>query len=210
MPIEQGWETKYLTKIEQLRASEYGWLAKDLYMVASSIFLLWTAPTIVSVATFGTCLMLGVPLTAGRVLSAVATIRVLRDPLRNFPDLTAMLAQTKVSLHRLHQFLQEPELPPDAVDRGNAGHNSTIAIEVEDGDFSWEKPTNEDFSLPTLRGVNLQVPKGQHVAVCGSVGSGKSSLLACMLGEIPKLKGKVKHSTFCFLCRSVPPCDHDY
>lgn len=210
MPIEQAWETTYLTKIEQLRASEYGWLAKDLYMVASSTFLLWTAPTIVSVATFGTCLMLGVPLTAGRVLSAVATIRVLRDPLRNFPDLTAMMAQTKVSLHRLHQFLQEHELPPDAVDRGKAGHNSTIAIEVEDGDFSWETPTNEDFSAPTLRGVNLQVPKGQHVAVCGSVGSGKSSLLACMLGEIPKLKGKVKHSTKNFLCRSVPPCDDDY
>jgi ABC-type transport system involved in cytochrome bd biosynthesis fused ATPase/permease subunit len=31
-----------------------------------------------------------------------------------------------------------------------------------------------------------------HVAVCGMVGSGKSSLLSCILGEMPKLSGEVK------------------
>jgi ABC-type multidrug transport system fused ATPase/permease subunit len=38
----------------------------------------------------------------------------------------------------------------------------------------------------------LKVCKGMKVAICGAVGSGKSSLLSSMLGEIPKLSGVVR------------------
>jgi ABC-type multidrug transport system fused ATPase/permease subunit len=42
---------------------------------------------------------------------------------------------------------------------------------------------------PTL---NFKVRPGMRVAVCGTVGSGKSSLLSCILGEIPKISGEVQ------------------
>jgi len=38
----------------------------------------------------------------------------------------------------------------------------------------------------------MQVPPGSLLAVVGAVGSGKSSLLSAMLGEMDKVKGKVK------------------
>lgn len=37
--------------------------------------------------------------------------------------------------------------------------------------------------------INLQIPSGKLVAVVGSVGAGKSSLLAAILGEMEKVKG---------------------
>ena len=42
-----------------------------------------------------------------------------------------------------------------------------------------------------LRSISLQVGVGRLVAVVGSVGAGKSSLMNCILGEMMKTSGKV-------------------
>lgn len=47
----------------------------------------------------------------------------------------------------------------------------------------------EPFKLLDL---NFEVPKGQLVAVVGSVGSGKSSFLQAILGELKTIKGDVR------------------
>uniref|UniRef100_A0A803PGG9 ABC-type xenobiotic transporter n=1 Tax=Cannabis sativa TaxID=3483 RepID=A0A803PGG9_CANSA len=126
-------------------------------------------------------------LTAGSVLSALATFRILQEPLRNFPDLVSMMAQTKVSLDRISGFLQEEELQENATITLPRGMTETT-IEIKDGMFSWDPIS----SRPTLSGIQMKVERGMRVAVCGMVGSGKSSFLSCILGEIPKISGEVK------------------
>lgn len=49
----------------------------------------------------------------------------------------------------------------------------------------------ENIDRPTLRNINLQVEQGQLIAVVGTVGSGKSSLLSALLGEMEKINGRV-------------------
>uniref|UniRef100_A0A2N9FIA9 ABC-type xenobiotic transporter n=1 Tax=Fagus sylvatica TaxID=28930 RepID=A0A2N9FIA9_FAGSY len=41
------------------------------------------------------------------------------------------------------------------------------------------------------RNINLVVKQGEKVAICGEVGTGKSTLLAAILGEVPNIKGIV-------------------
>ena len=60
-------------------------------------------------------------------------------------------------------------------------------IIIENGQFSWEGYDN----LPVLRDINVKVEHGKLVAVVGPVGSGKSSLLAAVLGEMYKQTGFV-------------------
>ncbi|XP_078427734.1 multidrug resistance-associated protein 5 isoform X2 [Wolffia australiana] len=185
----QAWEERYRLKLEEMRGLEFKWLRKALYSQSVITFIFWGSPIFVSVVTFGTSILLGNRLTAGGVLSALATFRILQEPLRNFPDLVSMIAQTKVSLDRISGFLLEEELQEDAtvaVPRGS----TDLAVEIKQGEFGWDPSS----SRPTLSGIDLKVGKGMRVAVCGVVGSGKSSFLSCILGEIPKMSGEVRIS----------------
>ncbi|EEC13708.1 multidrug resistance protein, putative [Ixodes scapularis] len=60
------------------------------------------------------------------------------------------------------------------------------AVTLSQATFAWSK---ED--LPVLKDVNLNVKTGSLVAVVGSVGSGKSSLLSAVLGALEKMSGSV-------------------
>lgn len=182
----QAWEDRYRMRLEEMRDVEFKWLRKALYSQAFITFVFWSSPIFVAAVTFGTSILLSHQLTAGSVLSALATFRILQEPLRNFPDLVSMMAQTKVSLDRISGFLLEEELQADAtlvLPRGM----TEVAVEIKNGVFGWDCSSLK----PTLSGIQLKVDRGMRVAVCGMVGSGKSSFLSCILGEIPKIAGEV-------------------
>ena len=56
------------------------------------------------------------------------------------------------------------------------------------GSFSWNK---EELRIPTLHGINFEAERGSLVAVVGQVGTGKTSLLSAILGDIQNLTGVV-------------------
>lgn len=183
----QAWDSYYLEKLESLRRIEYNWLWKSQRLQALTTFIFWGSPTFISIITFGGCVLIGIPLTAGRVLSALATFRMLQDPIFNLPDLLNVIAQGKVSADRMASYLQEDEIQPDAVEY-NPVSQTEYAVEIEGGKFTW----TDDSGSTILDGINLRVKRGMKVAICGTVGSGKSSLLSCILGEMPKQSGVLK------------------
>ncbi|KAL2322779.1 hypothetical protein Fmac_027158 [Flemingia macrophylla] len=183
----QAWEMKFLSKIIELRKTEEIWIKKFLVGSVFIRFLFHNAPTCVAVVTFGTCVLVGIPLESGKVLSALATFRILQMPVNTLPDTISMIARTKVSLDRIASFLCLDELQTDVVEKLPWG-SSDKAIELVDGNFSWDLSS----SNATLKNINLTVFHGMRVAVCGTVGSGKSSLLSCIIGEVPKISGTLK------------------
>ena len=60
-----------------------------------------------------------------------------------------------------------------------------------------KKPTETTVTpLPSdqvykLQDINIAIPRGQLCAIVGPVGSGKSSLLQAMIGEMRRIEGKV-------------------
>lgn len=183
----QGWELIFLSKIKELRKVEMNWIKKYIYTSSMLISIFFGAPAFVAMVTFGTCILFGIPLEAGKVLSALATFRQLQGPIHSLPDIISSTIQTKVSLDRICSFLCLEELSSNAVTKLPSG-STNISIEVRNGCFSWEKCSQ----VPTLQDLNFRVQQGTKVAICGTVGSGKSSLLSCILGEIPKLSGEVR------------------
>ncbi|XP_065862553.1 ABC transporter C family member 3-like isoform X2 [Euphorbia lathyris] len=183
----QGWEMKFLAKIVDLRKLEEGWLEKYVYASVLPIFFFHASPAFVSVATFGACILMEIPFETGKIISALAIFRILQEPICKLPARLSSMVQTKVSLERIASFLDLQDLQSDVVEKLPRS-SSDIAIEIVDGNFSWDLSS----LVPTLKDINFKVKHGMRIAVCGAIGSGKSSLLSCILGELPKISGMVK------------------
>ncbi|PPR93886.1 hypothetical protein GOBAR_AA26791 [Gossypium barbadense] len=182
-----SWEPTFLKKLLQLRETERNWLKKYLYTSSAVAFLFWASPTLVSVITFGVCILVKTPLTSGTVLSALATFRILQEPIYNLPELVSMIVQTKVSYDRIQEFLGE-EVQRKFISE-HVAKASNVAIEIEPGEYAWETDS-KDIKKPTVKITDkLKILEGYKIAVCGSVGSGKSSLLCSILSEIPRISG---------------------
>ncbi|MCL7030968.1 hypothetical protein MKW94_022619, partial [Papaver nudicaule] len=184
-----AWETHFKTVIERLRRVEYKWLSAVQLSKAYNGFFFWSAPVLVSSATFGACYFLKVPLNATNVFTFIATLRIIQSPIRSIPRIIGTVIHAKVALQRIAKFLAEPELPNGDIRHARKEKpQNHHAIHVKSASFSWE----ENPSKPTLTSINLEVKPGEKVAICGEVGAGKSTLLAAILGEVPEVEGSIQ------------------
>lgn len=73
---------------------------------------------------------------------------------------------------------------------------------VPEGDEDREDPTQQQIFK--LRDIDLSIPRGSLTAIVGSIGSGKSSLLQGLVGEMRRTDGKVTFSGTTSLCAQSP------
>ena len=90
-----------------------------------------------------------------------------------------------VSLKRINNYLNCPDLDEDT-GRTTSGSLTKNSVEMKQASFSWSGEDSKEGGS-TLNKIDLTVGKGDLVAVVGKIGSGKSSLLASVLGELTKV-----------------------
>ncbi|KAG8247448.1 Canalicular multispecific organic anion transporter 1 [Homalodisca vitripennis] len=187
-----AWEPSFEQKITNIRQKEINVLKTAVYYNTCSIFVFSMTPYLVALASFAFFVLYDDHniLDAQTAFVSLSLFNILRFPLAMLPQVMNSLVLTAVSMKRINKFLNNEELDPHSVTHDNTERDPIV---VEDGTFSWE--SGDDNSI-VLRNINVRVPASSLVAVVGSVGSGKSSLLAAVLGEMDKLSGKVNTKKF--------------
>ncbi|XP_030564885.1 multidrug resistance-associated protein 1, partial [Drosophila novamexicana] len=180
-----AWEPSFEKQVLDIRDKEIATLRATAYLNASTSFLWSCAPFLVSLVTFATYLLSNEAnqLSVGKVLVSLALFDIMKLPLTIIPMLTVDIAETQVSVQRINKFLNSEELDPNNVQHDTSKPHP---MSIENGHFSWG-----DEDEMTLKNINMQVPKNNLVAIVGTVGSGKSSVIQAFLGEMEKISGTV-------------------
>uniref|UniRef100_A0A3Q7HWH9 ABC-type xenobiotic transporter n=1 Tax=Solanum lycopersicum TaxID=4081 RepID=A0A3Q7HWH9_SOLLC len=195
-----AWEKHFKNAIEKLREDEYRWLSAVQMQKGYYLVLFWSTPIIVSAVTFCSCYLLKVPLNTTNVFTFLATLRIVQEPVRSVPDILGVFIEAKVSLSRIVEFLEAPELQNRRTEQKYQGKQLEHSIIIKSKGISWDASSHN----PAVKSVNLHVKQGQKLAICGEVGSGKSTLLAAILGEVPYVDGLVQvHGTVAYVSQNA-------
>uniref|UniRef100_A0A665WLW5 Multidrug resistance-associated protein 1 n=1 Tax=Echeneis naucrates TaxID=173247 RepID=A0A665WLW5_ECHNA len=178
-----AWELAFKDKVSEIRESELRVLKKAAYLGAVSTFTWVCAPFLVALSTFTVYILINKNnvLDAQKAFVSLALFNILRFPLNMLPMVISSMVQASVSLRRLRVFLSHEELQEDSVEHQAAADIIILNMYVY---------ACVSACLCVYR-LNVCIPEGSLVAVVGHVGSGKSSLLSALLGEMDKLEGTV-------------------
>uniref|UniRef100_A0A669PVU5 ABC-type glutathione-S-conjugate transporter n=1 Tax=Phasianus colchicus TaxID=9054 RepID=A0A669PVU5_PHACC len=161
-----AWEPSFEKRINEIRACELKDLLKFSYLQSVSIFVFSCAPFLVSLASFAVYVLVDENnvLDAQKAFTSISLFNVLRFPMAMLPLVLSSIVQVSPQEDHLIS-LSEP------------AHGAQMC----DGP---RPQTPKDH-------VNLDIKPGSLVAVVGAVGSGKSSLISAMLGEMENIKGHI-------------------
>uniref|UniRef100_A0A182M895 ABC-type glutathione-S-conjugate transporter n=1 Tax=Anopheles culicifacies TaxID=139723 RepID=A0A182M895_9DIPT len=178
-----AWEPSFQDNILTVRREEIGILKRMAYYGAGIYFTFTIAPFLVTLVSFAVYVLMDEEniLDPQTAFVSLALFNILRFPLGMLPMMVTFSMQAWVSVKRIDKFLNSAELDPSNV----TNNKSDEALTIKDGTFSWGDET------PTLKNINLSLRKGQLSAIVGTVGTGKSSLISALLGEMEKISGHV-------------------
>ncbi|KAJ6694900.1 ATP-BINDING CASSETTE SUB-FAMILY C [Salix koriyanagi] len=185
-----GWEHLFSSWLMETRSSEVKHLSTRKYLDAWCVFFWATTPTLFSVSTFGLFALMGHQLDAATVFTCLALFNNLISPLNSFPWVINGLIDAFISTRRLSRFLCCSEYKHVLKQKTEC---EDMAVIVDDASCAWSSSEEKQPNL-VLNHVNLCLPKGSLVAIIGEVGSGKSSLLSAILGEMMLIHGSVHSS----------------
>uniref|UniRef100_UPI00358DFD85 ATP-binding cassette sub-family C member 10 n=1 Tax=Myxine glutinosa TaxID=7769 RepID=UPI00358DFD85 len=194
-----AWETHFQRSVQQCRIDELKALKGMKYLDALCVYFWATTPVMISILTFVTYSSLGHDLTAAKVFTVLALINMLITPLNAFPWILNGLVEAWISLSRIEEFLSLPEFDMASYyTKDSSWIESGAQVQLRDATFSWSSiPATEKIAgdgpdqTPVLQGLSLCVLEGELVGVVGKVGSGKTSVISAIIGELHRHGGDV-------------------
>ncbi|KAG0369465.1 hypothetical protein BGZ54_009889 [Gamsiella multidivaricata] len=201
-----SWERNFYGKVDKARENELYKLRLRFTWWIFGTALWFGTPVVVTITTFFVYTKLaGNILTATIAFPALALFNVLRAPMDAFPEMLSLCLRAKVSAARIDRFLDEEEVlvyaNANAKPRKNLPTDPIIGF--KNATFSYAGKTQQDAANAAhevgetlsghhfeLKDLNLEFPVGELSVITGPTGSGKTSLLLSLLGEINPVKGQ--------------------
>lgn len=202
-----GWESSFLDRLGQLRRKEIGMIQKLMSIRNAIMAVSLSLPIFASMLSFITYSLSDNSLAPATVFSSLALFNGLRVPLNLLPLVIGQVTDAWNSLKRIEEYMLLEEQDDDAL--FDAGAEK--AVEMRHASFTWERTPTQESDQPgngkkakeddtstldeerepfKLHDMNFEIGRNELVAVIGGVGSGKTSLLAALAGDMRRTDGE--------------------
>ncbi|WLF76933.1 ATP-binding cassette bilirubin transporter bpt1 [Lodderomyces elongisporus] len=205
-----SWEKPMLARLSHIRNDRELYNIKQCGIVSALAQFFWSCiPFFISCSTYAAySYFYSVPLTPDIVFPALALFDLLSEPMLLIPNFIVDIIEVSTSMGRIGDLLCLDELADDqdghVIRDPEARDNSEVSVIIKDSTFIWnnsldaddksqfkdeESEVQEDNSSTTnniaLKDINFIAKKSKLTCIVGKVGSGKSTLIRAILGDIP-------------------------
>ena len=148
-------------------------------------------------------------LLVAQAFTSLSLISLLTSPLNQLVQAMPQLLACSACFGRIEEFLGQPEKdgmaepgcerllddldmhPHEILEKGSQDEKvhvgaSTCAVSICDASFAWSPSAD-----PVLHNISLEIPIHSIEVLCGTVGSGKSTLIQVILGNAMRVSGKL-------------------
>lgn len=209
------WEMPFIKRIGEYRRHELSHIRTLLLIRSGNNAVAFSLPSIAAVVSFITYSALGHQLDAAIIFTSLTLFQLVRFPLMWMPMGLSAIADAASAVERLYDvFVAEVIADTRKVDP-----DMDVALRVQDATFVWdgsppevesakkgkharkekaehkENQRGANVAQPEesykLENITFDIPRGQLCAIVGAIGSGKSSLLQGIIGEMRRTSGDV-------------------
>ncbi|XP_067143181.1 ATP-binding cassette sub-family C member 12-like isoform X1 [Centruroides vittatus] len=216
-----AWEKPMTKNITETRSKERSLLEKCQYLQVLNTIISGVSPYIATIITIVAYTLSKNDLRPSEAFTLIAVNFIAAHGIKTLPlsirdaingNIAIKRLQKIFLLHDRENYTTLPVNPEHAVYISNAtltwdneisltgkdSESNNINLKVIDVENSLKDEVSPNTALVTpvapthvLRNISLIIPKGKLIGICGSVGSGKSSLLLSLLGQMKLIHGQV-------------------
>ena len=180
-----NWEEPMQERVLRLRQCEFDSIRRAARLRATNTGLFFASVPLMALGTFGSAWLMGSPLTVADIFTTLMFFGNVRVPLTQFlPQAIEKLSELRTSIKRIDDFMQlaQVKVVNDCSEQAEP-HQAKGSIVMRNASFSWNEA---DVSLSSL---NIEIDCETFVGIVGPVGSGKTSLLSAIIGELTLTSG---------------------
>jgi len=164
-------------------------LKQDVKIKKEQAGLIGRVDVLIGLATamilgYGALLVLDDVITPGDLILFLFYVNSAFRPLRNFSKYVGRISRVSASCERVLEVLEQK---PEVIDLPNAtkAQNFKGEIRLEDVSFAYQN------GFPILENINLTIPACSKVALVGSSGTGKSTIVSLILRLYDPTQGRI-------------------
>ena len=178
--LEKEWEKR----IGDKRAEELA-TQRRVFIYDTCLITLWIfGPVALSAVSLTVYTLINGTLSPSIAFTTIAVLASIEFTLAVIPELSTDAIDAWVSLNRIEKYLNAPEKIECTTPANN--------ISFKDAAIAWPADEEQDETDRfVLRDINVHFPNKELSVISGKTGSGKSLMLAAILGEVDKISGTI-------------------